>query len=616
MTVKTRKYSQFDSKGTLDEAVGLESGENSRSTDTGGGGSGDGATIWDVNQPGHGLDRGQWVRFDGSNYVIALANTPTNAEVVAVVNERLDADNIRLQQAGEIEDLSAQVGTAHTYLPLTPGEAYFLSETITGEISTTKPSTNIDSVEAPCLMATSTTGGLILPLGRGQINDNGGSVRTVPGGNKYEFTQAGHGFSVGDFLRVDSASTHTEAQANSFTNAQSVGMVVETPVDGDADKFIIQTEGFTDVLSGLSGTVPVLFWLDPSTPGAMTSTKPTGGGEYRKPVFVSYTSGSGYILEQKQEPVLDTDSPNFLIVNQASPTLSVGDPVYLSAANTLALAQGDTKAKSQSIGFVVHKDGNNYTVQFQGYTDKITTASAATTWYLDPSSAGALTSSDASSTGQISRPIFQSNTTGDGFILPQRPLEFPYDGGGGGGSGGGTTLVDTNLTASSTYTTFDNILSNTYDYYEFYILDAELSSQGQIAAQLGKGAGPTYDTGANYNNSTIHSRNGNFNADFLYPQMALSGVSGSPPYIFHQFNVLKLDIEGKIFKASDASRTKITTTISGGPAGAGSNLESAVVKTAHNDASAQNSIRFKAINTNGSSLTFVGGRVIIIGKTW
>ena len=81
--VYTVKFSEFPA-GTLDEAVGLAGGTNTRGP--GGGGTGGAGVTKVIVQP-NSFSLGQWLRFDeGSQlYVTALAVDKEQAEVVGVV---------------------------------------------------------------------------------------------------------------------------------------------------------------------------------------------------------------------------------------------------------------------------------------------------------------------------------------------------------------------------------------------------------------------------------------------------------------------------------------------------------------------------------------------------
>lgn len=488
---RTIKFSEFD-EVALDEAVGLGGGNNARAPASSGGG-----VTKLINQVGHGLDRGDWVRFDGSIYLHAQATTAILGEVIGVVAQVVDADNFILQQAGYIEDVSAQTGPEHAYIPMTPGQVYFLSETIAGEVDTTEPTDN-NTVSAPCIIATTTTGGWIYTLKRGLINGNGGT--TGSGGSdgccaKVTITQPGHGFAVGDWIYVSANNTFTKAIATSLTPALAVGMVVETPVDGDADKFIVQTNGYTDVLSGLAAA-PNYYFLSDTVAGTMTTTEPTNPGYYSKPVFINLNAGAGFILEQRVKRVVE--GPGVLLVNQPGHGLAVGDYVRVSVGNTYTKAQADSLANADGVGFVVFVSGDDFMVQQTGYTTVISSPSANSRYYLDASTAGAKTTVEPTAIGQVSKPIFFSTTTSAGWIADQRPLVQPF------GGGGGWTQVFNYSVSGDTQIDMDNLLTGVN--VACIIIENLTPGAGPcpVGIQLGFGATPTY-SGANYTYTNIQN---------------------------------------------------------------------------------------------------------------
>jgi hypothetical protein len=112
----------------------------------------------------------------------------------------------------------------------------------------------------------------------------------VEGGNGNVFidvTQTGHGLVIGDYVRQDltTPNTYVPALASSFLNAQGIGFVVDVP---DANHFVLVQTGY--VINEL-GVVPALpegtaLYLSPSSPGGVTSTKPSTAGQYIKPVAI------------------------------------------------------------------------------------------------------------------------------------------------------------------------------------------------------------------------------------------------------------------------------------------------------------------------------------------
>ncbi len=104
-----------------------------------------------------------------------------------------------------------------------------------------------------------------------------------------EFTQVAHGFALGEVVRLNGA-VFVLAQANNVANAEVVGIVAA--VD-DADHFTLLFAGFVENLAPVfaAGTV---YFLDPAVAGGMTAVVPVVPGEVRKPLFVAYSTSTGF----------------------------------------------------------------------------------------------------------------------------------------------------------------------------------------------------------------------------------------------------------------------------------------------------------------------------------
>lgn len=113
-----------------------------------------------VQQAAHGLTVGDVVRFDGTEYVQATADTAANSEAVGVVTAT-ETDAFAYQTAGVVSTLSG----------LTPGELYYLQDN--GSLGTSS-----GTVEKPILIATSSTSAVLILA----ITGEGGGGATAWGG--------------------------------------------------------------------------------------------------------------------------------------------------------------------------------------------------------------------------------------------------------------------------------------------------------------------------------------------------------------------------------------------------------------------------------------------------
>lgn len=105
----------------------------------------------ELTQTSHGFIVGDVVRFNGTMYVKAQANSGTNANnVLGLISNVRNVDTFTIRSIGWIGGLTG----------LTPGSTYFLSSTTAGALTATEP-TSSGTISKPMLIAVSTTSGFI-----------------------------------------------------------------------------------------------------------------------------------------------------------------------------------------------------------------------------------------------------------------------------------------------------------------------------------------------------------------------------------------------------------------------------------------------------------------------
>ena len=148
---------------------------------------------------------------------------------------------------------------------------------------------NIDTTGAKAYIATGTASSADWE----QIDGGAGGGA----GASSDITQATHGFVVGDLLKHN-GTIYAKAQADSAANAEVIGIV--SAVAG-ADDFTLLYIGAVTGLSGL--TAATVYFLDPSTAGAMTATEPSTVGQISKPVFVATSTTAGVFFNYRGSTV-------------------------------------------------------------------------------------------------------------------------------------------------------------------------------------------------------------------------------------------------------------------------------------------------------------------------
>lgn len=135
-------------------------------------------------------------------------------------------------------------------------------------------------------------------------------------------TQTAHGFAVGDWLYLNST-TYTKAIASSAAAAEVIGVV---SVVTDANTFTLTLPGsYVTGLSGLtSGTV---YFLSPSSAGAITATEPSTVGQVSKPLLTASSSSTGYVVNMRGYLLTATSSLFSISTKTADYTITVADDI-------------------------------------------------------------------------------------------------------------------------------------------------------------------------------------------------------------------------------------------------------------------------------------------------
>lgn len=94
-------------------------------------------------------------------------------------------------------------------------------------------------------------------------------------------------------------------------------------------------------------------------------------------------------------------------VTQTGHSFAAGDVIRISGADdTYVKAQADSAANAEVAGYVTTINGNDFTFVHSGYvTAGVPAVTAGTVLFLDPSTAGALTATEPSTPGQVSKPM-------------------------------------------------------------------------------------------------------------------------------------------------------------------------------------------------------------------
>lgn len=111
-------------------------------------------------------------------------------------------------------------------------------------------------------------------------------------------------------------------------------------------------------------------------------------------------------------------------VAQAAHGFSVGDVLRMDGANYVK-ARSDNDTNAETVGIVsVVTDANNFVLATGGYVSGLSGLSAGSMHFLDPITAGALTTTEPTTIGQISKPVFIATSTTAGYFFNMRGAEI------------------------------------------------------------------------------------------------------------------------------------------------------------------------------------------------
>jgi len=161
--------------------------------------------------------------------------------------------------------------------------------------------------------------------------------------------QTSHGFVVGDVVRLSGANTYTKAQADSAVNTEAVGIVAQVL---GVNSFLLCTNGRVTGLPAL--TANTVYFLSPSSAGALTATEPSTAGQVSKPLLVTDSTTSGFFFNYRGEVIATASSTRTIGLVPLSAAVPDGSTNNLGPA--LTRRQGSQSTQKLHI----------YTLDFDG----------------------------------------------------------------------------------------------------------------------------------------------------------------------------------------------------------------------------------------------------------
>ena len=201
-----------------------------------------------VNQANHGFSIGNILYFNGTSYVRALAENSAKSNVVGIVSRIINMNNFTLLTSGLITSLSG----------LIPGAVYYLSDVVSGALTTTAPTAN-NTVQKVMLVAISSTSGYY-NINAGFLNDHAAHIIQKEGvsfikrpalnfkGNAIRITDEGDNTEIELLLSLSASATATWGQITGAVSGQAdLNNLINSAVSAKAP---INNPLFTGVASG------------------------------------------------------------------------------------------------------------------------------------------------------------------------------------------------------------------------------------------------------------------------------------------------------------------------------------------------------------------------------
>lgn len=188
---------------------------------------------------------------------------------------------------------------------------------------------------------------------------------------------------------------------------------------------------------------------------------------------------------------INTDSQLVKLITQSSHGFSVGDILYLSGS-TYTKAIATSLAASEVVGIVsVVNSSDTFTLCLNGLlTTGLSGLSAGTLYYLSPSSAGTATSTEPTTNGQVSKPVYIAASSTTAYLcINQRGKLISSS------SSGALVLITTTAANDSASISFTG-LSNTYSRYIITIDDYFPATDATDLYLRTSADGTNYDSGA------------------------------------------------------------------------------------------------------------------------
>ena len=149
-----------------------------------------------------------------------------------------------------------------------------------------------------------------------------------------------------------------------------------------------------------------------------------GGGSVDSFAFTNTADVTGTVSNPTTTPALTITAvaSTRKSISQTGHGFVVGDWLKRSSG-TYAKAQADSAANAEVVGVVgTVTNANTFVLVTEGVVEGLSGLTDATTYFLSPTTAGAITATDPSTVGQVSKPVLLATSTTTGIVANMRGM--------------------------------------------------------------------------------------------------------------------------------------------------------------------------------------------------
>jgi hypothetical protein len=368
---------------------------------TAGGGTGE-RIEKDITQASHGFVIGDVIGWDNGlgEYRTVISTSSETIEPVGMVSAVADASGFTVAFAGYVENISG-ITDANSN-PIVGGTVYYLSDTISGKLTLTQPLT-VGSISKPVLSTNTNDDGIVFQyrgalITSGFTGTTGGTVTTASGERiEKEFTQAAHGFGIGDVV-IYSGGTYVKAIADGTQDGEVFGVVTEVP---SSSGFTVTFAGYVTGLTSAGLSTNTTYFVSDTVAGQLSTTKPTTEGHIVKPILATTTVDEALVFQYLGVTVATGLTQSFIT---GGTNLGTGEGVLKTPVTGEELEFRTIKGSGNTNVFTV---GDEIIIEVTGVTNNTIVASGTTynatpdDRFISASGVSTVTLSGATIIGQV-----------------------------------------------------------------------------------------------------------------------------------------------------------------------------------------------------------------------